>query len=53
MKMAVKTSVSKDRKTLSGVPEGSLMPGAYTLHWHAASADDGHRMDGMLTFTVK
>jgi methionine-rich copper-binding protein CopC len=53
MKMAVKTTVSKDRKTLSGAPQGPLMPGAYTLNWHAASADDGHRMDGVLTFTVK
>jgi len=53
MKMTVKTTVSTDRKTLSGAPQGALMPGAYTLHWHAAAADDGHRMDGVLTFTVK
>lgn len=53
MKAPVKTSVSPDRKTITGMPKGRLMAGAYKLTWRAAAADDGHRMDGTLTFTVK
>jgi methionine-rich copper-binding protein CopC len=53
MKAPVKISVSQDRKTMSGVPKGRLMAGAYKVTWRAASADDGHRMDGAFTFTVK
>ncbi|ADG10970.1 copper resistance protein CopC [Caulobacter segnis] len=53
MKTPVKTTVSPDRKTIRGAPKGRLMPGAYKLTWYAAAADDGHRMDGTLTFTVK
>ena len=53
MKTSVKTTVSADHKTITGVPKGRLMAGAYKLTWHAAAADDGHRMDGTLTFTVK
>lgn len=53
MKMSVKTSVSSDRKTITGVPKGPLMAGAYKVTWRAAAADDGHRMDGTLAFTVK
>jgi len=53
MKAPVKTSVSADRKTITGAPKGRLMAGVYKLTWHAAAADDGHRMDGAITFTVK
>lgn len=53
MKVGVKTTVSKDRKSLIGTPQGKLMPGAYTISWHAASADDGHKVDGTVPFTVK
>lgn len=53
MKIKVKTMVSKDHKSLIGTPEGKMMPGAYTITWHAASADDGHRMDGTVPFKVK
>ncbi|WP_299003591.1 copper homeostasis periplasmic binding protein CopC [uncultured Caulobacter sp.] len=53
MKAPVKTTVSGDRKTITGVPKGVLMAGVYKLTWHAAAADDGHRMDGVITFTVK
>ncbi len=53
MKAPVKTTVSSDRKTITGVPKGALMAGVYKLTWHAAAADDGHRMDGAITFTVK
>lgn len=53
MKMPVKTTVSKDRKTITGVPTGAMMAGAYKLSWHAAAADDGHKSMGTLAFTVK
>lgn len=53
VKMTVKTTVSKDRKTLVGVPTGPLKAGAYKISWHAAAADDGHKTTGTLAFTVK
>ncbi|HEX7944195.1 MAG TPA: copper homeostasis periplasmic binding protein CopC [Phenylobacterium sp.] len=53
MKVTVKTTVSKDRLTIVGTPKGKLMPGAYLITWHAASADDGHKLDGTVAFTVK
>jgi len=53
MKMTVKTAVSKDKKTIVGVPSGPLMAGAYKISWHAAAADDGHKTTGTLAFTVK
>lgn len=53
MTAPLKISVSQDRKTMTGVPKGRLMAGAYKVTWRAASADDGHRMDGAFTFTVK
>jgi methionine-rich copper-binding protein CopC len=53
MKMTVKTKVSKDHKSITGVPTGPLMAGAYKISWHAAAADDGHKTTGTLAFTVK
>jgi methionine-rich copper-binding protein CopC len=53
MKAAVKTTFSKDHKTIVGTPQGKLMAGTYKITWHAAAADDGHRTDGTLTFTVR
>ena len=53
MAVAVKTSVSKDRLTITGTPKASLAPGVYKITWHAASSDDGHKMDGAVDFTVK
>lgn len=53
MKVTVKTTVSKDHLTIVGTPKGKLMPGAYLITWHAASTDDGHKMDGTIPFTVK
>jgi len=49
----VKTSISQDRKVITGVPKGRLAAGAYKINWRAAAADDGHRMDGVVVFTVK
>ncbi|MET3667477.1 copper homeostasis periplasmic binding protein CopC [Caulobacter sp. 1776] len=53
LKSPVKTSLSADRKTINGRPKAPLGAGVYKLTWHAAAADDGHRMDGAITFTVK
>ena len=52
MAMAVKTGVSKDGLTITGTPQAPLMPGVYKINWHAASSD-GHKMDGVVDFTVK
>lgn len=53
MKMPVKTTVSKDHKTITGVLSGPAMAGAYKISWHAAATDDGHKSTGTLAFTVK
>ena len=53
MTMKVATKVSADGKSLIGTPSGGFMSGAYKISWHAASAEDGHRMEGALTFKVK
>jgi len=50
--VAVKTAVSKDGLTITGAPTAPLMPGVYKINWHAASSD-GHKMDGVVDFTVK
>jgi methionine-rich copper-binding protein CopC len=52
MAVPVKTSVSKDGMTITGMPQAALMPGVYKINWHAASSD-GHKMDGAVDFTVK
>jgi methionine-rich copper-binding protein CopC len=54
MKVPVKTTVSADHKSITGVLLGGhQMAGAYKISWHAAAADDGHRSKGDVTFTVK
>jgi len=52
MAVPVKTAVSKDGMTITGMPQAALMPGVYKINWHAASSD-GHKMDGAVDFTVK
>ena len=52
MKIPVKTTVSKDNKTISGSPTAPMMAGAYKIKWTAASAD-GHRMKGEVPFRVR
>ncbi|MBU4433002.1 MAG: copper homeostasis periplasmic binding protein CopC [Alphaproteobacteria bacterium] len=52
MAVAVKATVSKDGLTITGTPQAPLMPGVYKINWHAASSD-GHKMDGVVDFTVK
>jgi methionine-rich copper-binding protein CopC len=53
MTMKVATKIAEDGKTLIGTPSGSFMSGAYKIAWHATSAEDGHRMEGSLSFKVK
>ena len=53
MKVTVKSAVSKNRLSMTGAPQGKLAPGAYMINWHAAAADDGHRTNGTVRFTVK
>ncbi|OYX29532.1 MAG: copper resistance protein CopC [Caulobacterales bacterium 32-69-10] len=50
-KVAVKTAVSKDGKSITGAPQGALAAGAYKITWKAASSD-GHRMTGEIAFKV-
>lgn len=51
MKVAVKTVVSKDGKSITGKPAAALTAGAYKVIWTAASAD-GHKMNGEVAFKV-
>lgn len=51
MKVAVKTTVSKDGKSITGAPAAALTAGAYKVVWTAASAD-GHKMNGEVAFKV-
>lgn len=53
--MAIKLGgkMSEDGKSIIGTPAETLMTGAYTVSWHAASTEDGHRMEGSFNFTVK
>jgi methionine-rich copper-binding protein CopC len=47
-----KVSVAKDGKTMIVQPKTPLMAGAYTVKWHAVTADT-HRMEGTYNFTVR
>ena len=51
MKVAVKTAVSADGKSITGTPQASLGKGAYKVVWTAASVD-GHKMNGEVAFKV-
>ena len=49
---AIKVSFSSDGKTLVATLASALPRGAYTVTWHAVSADT-HRVQGQLAFTVR
>lgn len=51
-KVALRTNVSEDRRSISGAPAQPLTSGRYTVNWQIA-AGDGHRMTGSFTFTVR
>lgn len=51
MKMPLKTSLSDDGRTLTGVPQQALPKGSYKIVWSAATAD-GHKMSGEVAFRI-
>ncbi len=51
--VTVATTVSKDRKTVTGAVSAPLAPGSYMVMWHAVAADDGHRTKGDFNFAVQ
>ncbi|MDP3800766.1 copper homeostasis periplasmic binding protein CopC [Brevundimonas sp.] len=51
-KIAVRTSVAEDGRTLTGTLARPLAAGAYRVDWRIASGD-GHRMTGSYTFSVR
>lgn len=51
--MAVMTMEAQDGKALEAMPNTALSPGVYTVSWIAVSTDDGHKMTGSYSFTVK
>jgi len=51
-KVAVRTSVGEDGKTLTGALARPLTPGTYRVNWRIASSD-GHRMTGFYAFSVR
>jgi len=52
MHVTLRTTFSRDGKTMIGTPEGALMKGDYRLDWTAATPD-GHRETGHIPFKVK
>lgn len=52
MKLPVKVSFGPDGKTVSAVPQGRVVPGAYAIDYAVASSD-GHRMTGSVPFSVR
>jgi copper resistance protein C len=52
-KIPTAAATSADGKIVTLSPRGSLTAGGYKLNWHAASSEDGHRTDGVVSFKVK
>ena len=52
-KVPVAAATSADGKIVTLSPRESLMAGGYKLNWHAASSEDGHRTDGVVSFKLK
>lgn len=51
--VAMMAMLNKDAKTLEAMPNATLSTGVYTVSWTAVSTDDGHKMTGNYSFTVK
>lgn len=51
-KIAIRTSVAEDGKTLTGTLARPLAAGTYSVEWRLASSD-GHRMTGSYAFSVR
>lgn len=52
MSVPLRTTFSRDGKTMIGTPQGKLAKGSYRLDWTAATPD-GHRETGHIPFSVK
>jgi len=52
MPVTLRTTFSRDGKTMIGTPQGALAKGDYRLDWTAATPD-GHRETGHIPFKVK
>jgi copper resistance protein C len=50
--VAATVTVAKDGMTMIATPTQPLKAGAYTVSWHAVTADT-HRMEGKYSFTVR
>ncbi|MEO8313327.1 MAG: copper homeostasis periplasmic binding protein CopC [Pseudomonadota bacterium] len=53
MKINAKSALSHDKLSIVATPTATLVPGIYTVTWQAASTEDGHKMEGKFSFTVK
>jgi methionine-rich copper-binding protein CopC len=51
--VAIKTVPGQGDSDLQGVPAAALNPGLYTVWWTAVTSDDGHKVSGSFSFTVK
>ena len=51
-KAAIRTQVSQDGRTITGVLARPLTAGRYVINWRIASTD-GHRMTGSYDFFVR
>ena len=52
MRVQLRTTFSRDGKTMIGTPQARLAKGNYRLDWTAATSD-GHREKGQIPFRVK
>lgn len=53
MKVDVAPAVDSSGMMLTAPVKGKLMAGTYKVSWHAVTTDDGHRVTGEYSFTVK
>jgi methionine-rich copper-binding protein CopC len=51
--VAIKSVAGQGDTDLQAVPAAALSPGLYTVWWIAVASDDGHRVSGSFSFTVK
>ena len=44
---------AQDAKSMDSMPMAAMPAGVYTVTWTAVSSDDGYKISGQFTFTVK
>ena len=52
VRIAIRSSVGRDRRTLVGIPARPLASGRYQVAWRAVTSD-AHRMQGTYSFVVR